>query len=715
MSKYNVPYEFNPGTRARASQVNANFDYLTKELENLDDMKANLSGDATLNFFVADPVKLQHAATKKYVDMAISSSGGGGGSGVGKSMFEVFTTMSSKTPPGAYSLRTGEVIEDAENAYPAFWNAVVEQGTGIIPDFSNMGALPEGYTASFDNIDSSIMDSSRIPKAFSPYSWMTVNGSPTYEKPFVAELSFSEAIKCDCFRVNSHVFNTYDSVGTADASKAIRSASIAVRQPDGNWVAVATINESAPPKTNSRYYESSMPELEFTAIRIVASANFGSDKTDISIYPIRFESSSVRIVSEEQWQWEVAHYGETGAFVVNEEVRSIRLPKVTRFIAGVLDLWEIGIPGTVSSGGMSLTYDEPNSELVVSDPKTSSMNYVSAGLWIQVYSAVSEESLANVVGIPHGQLFEEQLFRFVPKEESGWFVSDMSWRDGSWFVDAYTLLLNQYALAQEVADGSYKVAPNGMKFAPESLYASTYETYGETPYYVIDTENVRFKTPASNNYRRCSTTVDNVGVPVRDGAPNIIGTYATADLTDDAVAPAVSGAFYYYNSGYRDSHNGSGSGGKGIGLDASRCSSVYGRSQNEIVVRSSSYVLCVFLGNEVRQSSSVNFKIRLEDCEQNVSSIASEQSSIKSEIQELRSEISDSSRNYQLLIERLENAEARLSSNEENMSTLRTQLESIATLFSNLNDRVTYLENAASRIEFSIDDSTLIIDDNKGS
>jgi len=51
-----------------------------------------------------------------------SLSGGGGG----KVPFEIFHTLSTQTPPGAFPLWTGEWIENCRTKYPSFWNKALE-------------------------------------------------------------------------------------------------------------------------------------------------------------------------------------------------------------------------------------------------------------------------------------------------------------------------------------------------------------------------------------------------------------------------------------------------------------------------------------------------------------------------------------------------------------------------------------------------------------
>jgi hypothetical protein len=584
MSEYKVPYTFIAGTRAKASQVNKNFEYLTDSVTELDNSKAARGGDPTINFSVAEPVNAQHAVTKRYVDAAIQDIDGSSGSGVGKSMFEVFHTLSTKTPPGAFSLRNGEVIYKADEDYPSFWQALEEQGTGIISDLTDEvlseTSKDDSYAASFSNI-TSIENSETNGRAFSPYSWITAMNAPTATEPIIAELELPKTITCKYFKLNSHVIDTYNSYGTADAKKAVKVGSISLRQPDGNWVSSVIINETDIPTSNERYFENTKPELEFNAIRLIIAENFGSNKTDVSVYPVDPDSTAVRVVPEEQWQWEVDTYGETGSFVIDYDEKSIKLPKITRFLTGVSDLWQVGMAEYTPISNYNGKWKDADSSDETSTEESSivPLNAVSTGLWIQVYNAVAEDALSNTRYIPFGTLFEERLFRFVPDETSGWFVSDGTWKDGNYFEDAMTELLNQYAKAVTPSGKNYKLAPNGMRFVEDSLYTSTYNSYGEVPYYVLDVANYKFKTPMSDNYERATHTIDNTGDLLLDSASKLSG-----------------------------------------GLTSTSSEELYGVSA-KVQPKSSYKLLCVFLGNEVPQSSSVDIIKRIKDVESDVSTI----------------------------------------------------------------------------------------------
>ena len=731
MTEYKVPNTFVAGTRAKASQVNKNFTYVTDSLTQLDNAKADRTGDQATNFSVAEPIESYHAVTKRYVDLAVGTGGGGGGSGVGKSMFEIFSTLSTRTPSGAFSLRTGEIIPDAKVNYGSFWEALNEQGSGVIPDFTDSTWAPygEGNTGVQQYITSVVAEDDETPesvvhqykltltnsplaedakdsvgKAISPFSWLSVNKAPSNEEPMVLQLELPEVMTCPFFRINSHVSNTYDSSGFPDPAAAPKVAVISIRQPDGTWLTASIISEMSVPTRNDRYYTNQHPKIEFDAVRIVVSENFGSERTDLSLYPVDPEKTSVRVVSEEQWQWEIDNFNETGAFVRNEEGGSVRLPKITRFISGVSDLWEVGIPSlnTVSKSSMRWQDGSGSSDSEDPDPSSSqlSLNTVSTGLWIQVYNAVAELSIANMKYIPHSTLFEERTFRFVPDETTGWYPVSRNYWDGSYFVDAMTELLNWYATAEDVEGKNYKLAANNMIFVTDEVYESTYTTYGEVPYYVIDRENNRFKTPVSENYVRCTSDTTKMNQLFRDSIPNITGRVGAVGEENTNYA---NGAFY---QGELATGHG---GGKDylVYMDASRChtDSVYGRSTlNEVLVRSNTQILCVFLGNEIPQSSAVDVFYKMKATDARIEALeqtsTGETGKLQEDIKSLQDTQTVQDENIRLNTQGLESVNIRVDEKD-------VQIESIQADLVEANDKISSLSLdltvASTRIDSASD------------
>lgn len=687
---YNIPYTFVAGTRAKASQVNADFAALVDGLNELSDIKAGINGDAGQNFSVMDPVLDQHATTKRYVDLLVAQSGGsGGGSGTGKSVFEVFHTLTTKTPPGAFSLRNGDIIPNVSTDYPGFTNALEEQSRTLIEDFTNIapGAEPADYTMTLTNVVYNSSTTNGL-NAFTSYGWLTSNNKPTDQNPIVAQLDFVTAIKTPYFKINCHTFKTYFAPGNGDPSTGIKTAIISIKS-GSQWFTAATIAESELPTTVERYYENHYPDLEFSAMRIVISENFGANKTDVSLYPVDPELTTIRVVSDEQWQWEVDNFGETGAFVYDEGQDIVRLPKINRFLTGAYELYEVGIPhaetvsksglawkdGDGGSGGSGDSGEESNALV--------SLNSVSTGLWIQAYNAVSEDVYANVRYIPHGTLFEEQPFRFVPDELTGWYVSDGSWRDGNYFTSAMTFLLNMYAKAEQVEGKPYKLAPNGMRFASESDYNTAWTNNQDSPYYVLDSANYRFKTPRSKNYIRLTDQPSQAGEFLQDAAPNITGSVPGTEQNQmkGVSYNSPEGCFYTKGANVTNGSSANDAWDNDVfGFDASRSSAVYGRA-NEVRPKSHYEVLCVFLGNEVPTSASVNIMTRVYDHEQRIETLeqsgAADIADLQNQVDDLDTAVAAHAQSIQELQYNTREALDQCSNLQADVTQIQTDIESL--------------------------------------
>lgn len=61
-------YVFQPGTKAKAEEVNANFEAIKQGVKSVETGGAKKTGDKTVNFETADPTENFHAANKGYVD-----------------------------------------------------------------------------------------------------------------------------------------------------------------------------------------------------------------------------------------------------------------------------------------------------------------------------------------------------------------------------------------------------------------------------------------------------------------------------------------------------------------------------------------------------------------------------------------------------------------------------------------------------------------------
>ena len=159
-----VPHKFVQGTRAKAKEVNENFEYHDAEL----DKRANISGNASKNFHVADPIEDTHAINKRYFETHA-----GGSAGTGKSLLEVFSTLSTKTPNGAFSLRTGELIENCDIDYPQFWEEVSQYaGTSVDVEIAPLSKyeLNESLTATYTDVNDSLVQNESVPNMLNAFA-----------------------------------------------------------------------------------------------------------------------------------------------------------------------------------------------------------------------------------------------------------------------------------------------------------------------------------------------------------------------------------------------------------------------------------------------------------------------------------------------------------------------------------------------------------------
>lgn len=121
-------------------------------------------------------------------------------------------------------------------------------------------------------------------------------------------------------------------------------------------------------------------------------------------------------------------------------------------------------------------------------------------------------------------------------------------------------------------------------------YDTAISTYGECPYYVLNTTNKTIRLPKLTNYIKNANTTDGITQSLA-GLPNIVGTHGSGEKYNDV---GISGAFYklpYTNRTAGDGTNNP----QQYGFDASRCSAVYGRSNTVTPAHTTLYPwVCVF-------------------------------------------------------------------------------------------------------------------------
>lgn len=120
----------------------------------------------------------------------------------------------------------------------------------------------------------------------------------------------------------------------------------------------------------------------------------------------------------------------------------------------------------------------------------------------------------------------------------------------------------------------YKITPKGYKIADatqELVLVDMYNNTGVAWYYILDTNNTRFKLPRTKfGFTGLRT---NPGTYVEPGLPNITGYYSGINIRGGE----NSGALYTGNEGYKRDYEGNTSTGA-ISFDASRSNSIYGNT-----------------------------------------------------------------------------------------------------------------------------------------
>ena len=206
-------------------------------------------------------------------------------------------------------------------------------------------------------------------------------------------------------------------------------------------------------------------------------------------------------------------------------------------------------------------------------------------------------------------LFKWDFFDRTFGENSPWKRSDtFNWLDGIKYKNAYNHLLNDIKnkiTSTETVKGitiNCVLADDGHKIilATDTETLANLETlYNKTGiawYYILDTENQRFKLPRSQWNFVGLRPNGSAGEYVEENLPNIKGSFASNDFTDDSTGAITSGAFYTVNNNLRDAANGGG-GSKTLNFDASRSSSVY-KDGASVQQRATQMILYFYVGGE---------------------------------------------------------------------------------------------------------------------
>ena len=164
--------------------------------------------------------------------------------------------------------------------------------------------------------------------------------------------------------------------------------------------------------------------------------------------------------------------------------------------------------------------------------------------------------------------------------DMAWLRADtFSWQDGTVYSNAYDHLVDDISgksLTSETIAGTtvqFYLADDGHKICPatqETNVATIFSSTGIAWYYILDTDNTRFKLPRTKF--GLTGLRDTVGKYVDAGLPNITGSFDVA--SDKNIG---SGAFSW--TGNKTSTNGGGAGGQWqINFSAHSSNSIYGNS-----------------------------------------------------------------------------------------------------------------------------------------
>lgn len=172
-------------------------------------------------------------------------------------------------------------------------------------------------------------------------------------------------------------------------------------------------------------------------------------------------------------------------------------------------------------------------------------------------------------------------------DDMQWLRADtFSWQSGNVYVRAYNELVSQYnneeSTQEQYGEIIFKRTPKGYKIVTseyENAVNELYSTTGVSWFYIIDTNNTRFKLPRTKyGFKGLRNSVGDY-VTQQVVLPNITGTI---QCPDDAYL-TTDGAFYIAGQ------SGSEAGGTGsqyiVKFDASRSSSVYSGDGNNTVIR----------------------------------------------------------------------------------------------------------------------------------
>lgn len=195
-----------------------------------------------------------------------------------------------------------------------------------------------------------------------------------------------------------------------------------------------------------------------------------------------------------------------------------------------------------------------------------------------------------------------------------------SWHTASIYVTGYDILLEEYNnenCVEEVENGiTYKRSPNGFKIASVEQHENirlAYETLGIAWYYILDTENQRFKLPRTKY--GFTGIRDNAGNNVKAGLPNIEGELISNLAGGTAIPSSGTGALKSSTEAVAATKTGSGNHGTvayhNLIFNASDSNPIYGNSDTVQPPATQMY-LYFYVGKTKRPQTEVDLGVLTE-------------------------------------------------------------------------------------------------------
>ena len=182
-----------------------------------------------------------------------------------------------------------------------------------------------------------------------------------------------------------------------------------------------------------------------------------------------------------------------------------------------------------------------------------------------------------------------------------------SWQDGNIYYTAYNELVNEKNLTTETSTDTinnititYYRTPKGYKIVLPDMadnLVQLYESTGTAWYYILDTDNTRFKLPRNSRYES-GTTTDNAGDFGAESLPNITGGTGFYSTGKEF------GSFYATDYNSRDLQS-VGDNARGVGFAASKSSPAY-QDGAKVNTDHVTQFLYFYVGNTIQNETTIN-------------------------------------------------------------------------------------------------------------